>query len=128
MIVAPVRMSVRLCAASQSATARERSTPNSGVTRPASRSRPPSPRRILGTREDGATMISRTPTAIRIEAIATTEDDYVKIARDLANDPSRLASLHSTLRSDMKSSPLMNAPRFARNMEAAYRQMWQSVR
>ena len=40
------------------------------------------------------------------------------------NDLPRLADLRSTLRERMKSSPLMDAPRFARNIEAAYRTMW----
>jgi len=48
----------------------------------------------------------------------------VQIARDLAADLPRLAQLRSTLRQQMEKSPLMDAPRFARNVESAYRQMW----
>jgi predicted O-linked N-acetylglucosamine transferase (SPINDLY family) len=58
------------------------------------------------------------------ELAARSEDEYVRIASDLASDLPRLSDLRSTLRQRMGQSPLMDAPRFARNMEAAYRQMW----
>jgi protein O-GlcNAc transferase len=58
------------------------------------------------------------------QLIAQTPGRYVQIAMELANDLPRLAELRQTLRSRMLASPLMDAPRFARNLEAAYRQMW----
>jgi predicted O-linked N-acetylglucosamine transferase (SPINDLY family) len=58
------------------------------------------------------------------ELIAKTPEQYVQIAAALANDLPRLAELRRTLRARMQASPLMDAPRFARNIEAAYRQMW----
>jgi predicted O-linked N-acetylglucosamine transferase (SPINDLY family) len=58
------------------------------------------------------------------QLIAQDADQYVQIARDLAADLPRLAQLRSTLRQQMEKSPLMDAPRFARNVESAYRQMW----
>jgi predicted O-linked N-acetylglucosamine transferase (SPINDLY family) len=60
------------------------------------------------------------------ELIARTPEQYVQIATDLANDLPRLAELRRTLRGRMQASPLMDAPRFARNVEAAYRQMWRN--
>jgi len=60
------------------------------------------------------------------EFIARTPEQYVQIATDLANDLPRLAQLRRTLRDRMQASPLMDAPRFARNIEAAYRQMWRT--
>jgi len=58
------------------------------------------------------------------ELVAHSEDQYVEIATGLANDLPRLVELRRTLRPRMESSVLMDAPRFARNIEAAYRAMW----
>jgi protein O-GlcNAc transferase len=60
------------------------------------------------------------------EFVASSEDHYVRIAVELAGDLPRLADLRATLRPRMLASPLMDAPRFARNVEAAYRSMWQA--
>jgi predicted O-linked N-acetylglucosamine transferase (SPINDLY family) len=60
------------------------------------------------------------------ELIAQTPEQYVQIAAALAGDLTRLAELRRTLRARMQASPLMDAPRFARNIEAAYRQMWRN--
>lgn len=49
---------------------------------------------------------------------------YVQTAVTLAQSPARLAELRQTMRHRMLTSPLMNARRFARNVENAYRQMW----
>jgi predicted O-linked N-acetylglucosamine transferase (SPINDLY family) len=58
------------------------------------------------------------------ELIAQTPEQYLSIARDLAMDLPRLARLRRQLRPMMQSSILMDAPRFAADMETAYRQMW----
>jgi predicted O-linked N-acetylglucosamine transferase (SPINDLY family) len=58
------------------------------------------------------------------ELIARTPEQYVRLAAELAGDLPRLAELRRTLRGRMEASALMDAPRFARNIEAAYRQMW----
>ena len=60
------------------------------------------------------------------ELIAQTSQQYVRIAAALAGDLPRLAELRRMLRGRMQASPLMDAPRFARNVEAAYRQMWRN--
>jgi predicted O-linked N-acetylglucosamine transferase (SPINDLY family) len=57
--------------------------------------------------------------------VARSPDEFVKIAVELAFDLPRLAGLRGTLRDRMRTSPLMDAPRFARGVEAAYRSMWQ---
>jgi predicted O-linked N-acetylglucosamine transferase (SPINDLY family) len=58
------------------------------------------------------------------ELAAHSEGEYVRIASELAGDLPRLSHLRATLRQRMQQSPLMDGGRFARNMEAAYRQMW----
>jgi len=60
------------------------------------------------------------------ELIAQTPDQYVQNAAELAGHLPRLAELRRTLRARMEASPLMDAARFARNIEAAYRQMWRT--
>ena len=60
------------------------------------------------------------------ELAAQTPEQFVRIAVELARDLPRLEELRSTLRQRMEQSPLMDAPRFARNIEAAYRQMWRT--
>lgn len=58
------------------------------------------------------------------ELVAWSDDEFVSIAAGLAGDRARLTQLRATLRSRMEASPLMDAPRFARNIEAAFRAMW----
>jgi predicted O-linked N-acetylglucosamine transferase (SPINDLY family) len=58
------------------------------------------------------------------ELVARTADQFVEIARGLALDLPRLAALRATLRDRMRRSPLMDGRAFARNVEAAYREMW----
>lgn len=58
------------------------------------------------------------------ELAARRPRQYVQTALALAESPGRLAELRGTLRQRMLTSPLMNARRFARNVENAYREMW----
>ncbi len=58
------------------------------------------------------------------ELIASSPEEYVRVAAELARDLPRLRDLRTTLRERMRASPLMDAPRFARNLEAAYRAIW----
>ena len=60
------------------------------------------------------------------ELIAADADNYIRIASRLAADVSRLAALRAGLRGRMAASPLVDAPRFARNVEHAYREMWRA--
>jgi len=59
------------------------------------------------------------------ELVAETPDQFVTIASKLASDLPLLSNLRATLRERMRHSPLMDAPRFARKMESAYRSMWE---
>jgi len=58
------------------------------------------------------------------ELAGYTPEQFVRIAVELATDLPRLQGLRSTLRQRMEQSPLMDGSLFARNIEAAYRQMW----
>lgn len=58
------------------------------------------------------------------ELAAQTDAQFVTIAANLAADIPRLNELRRTLRGRMTASPLMDAGRFARNVEDAYRRMW----
>ncbi len=60
------------------------------------------------------------------ELIAHDPDEYVELAVALASDQRRLAELRRGLRERLLASPLVDAPQFARGVEAAYRQMWRS--
>jgi len=60
------------------------------------------------------------------ELVAQTPDQYLELASSLAGDPARLAALRAGLRGRMLASPLMDAQRFTRNLESAYRSMWRS--
>ncbi len=59
------------------------------------------------------------------ELAAPSESEYGRLATTLAHDIPRLTELRATLRDRMKNSPLLDAPRFARNLEAAFRAAWQ---
>ena len=58
------------------------------------------------------------------ELIATGPEEYVRLAVELARNRPRLNDLSSGLRERLIRSPLMDAPRFVKNLESAYRTMW----
>jgi len=60
------------------------------------------------------------------ELIAQNVDQYVELAVNLARDGNRLKQIRAELRPKMQASPLMDAPRLARNIEAAYKEMGRS--
>ncbi|HEY3901089.1 MAG TPA: tetratricopeptide repeat protein [Chthoniobacter sp.] len=59
------------------------------------------------------------------ELVAFSADEYVRIAALLSRDIPGLAELRRTLRGRMEGSVLMDGRRFARNIEEAYRAMWE---
>jgi len=58
------------------------------------------------------------------EWIAESKEEYVTKAINFARDIPKLASIRSNLRQQALSSPLYDAPRFARNFEDAMWEMW----
>ena len=59
------------------------------------------------------------------ETIADDRDEYVRIAVELANDVERLAALRAKIRPAMQAAPCHDPKTFARDVEAAYRGMWE---
>lgn len=59
------------------------------------------------------------------ELACGTDEAFAQATAALASDPSRLASLRSTMRERLARSPLGDGPGFARAFEVALRQMWQ---
>jgi predicted O-linked N-acetylglucosamine transferase (SPINDLY family) len=59
-----------------------------------------------------------------VELATNNSDQFVQTAGALARDLQRLGEYRSSLRERMERSPLMNIPRFARNIESAFRTMW----
>jgi protein O-GlcNAc transferase len=58
------------------------------------------------------------------ELVASTHDEFVARAVELTRDLTRLSVLRAGLRARLEASPLGDYPRFARNMETAYRTVW----
>ena len=79
----------------------------------------------LGYRYSGQTLEPRAFTpAVSRQLVARSGDQYVDLAAGLIRDRPRLAMMRRELRERVESSPLMDLPRFARNLEAAFRTMW----
>jgi protein O-GlcNAc transferase len=79
----------------------------------------------------GARPLSRQTHAVlqaigRAEWSANSSADYVAIAARLARDPTELSRIRQGLREQLRASPLCDAPRFARDLEAIYRNLWRA--
>ena len=71
----------------------------------------------------GASILRNLPLA---DLIATSLEAYLDRAADLAKAPATLAEFRTTLRDRLAASPLLDARRYVRNLESAYRQAWHS--
>jgi predicted O-linked N-acetylglucosamine transferase (SPINDLY family) len=58
------------------------------------------------------------------ELVTFSEEEYIRVAVQLAADVPRLTELRATLRQRMEASVLMDAVHFTRQIEDAYRTMW----
>lgn len=77
----------------------------------------------------GTSHVSRVGVSILSNAglgklVAQDTEEYVKVSVDLAGDFQRLSEIRLKLRENMRRSLLMDSPRFARDMENAYRTQW----
>ncbi len=59
------------------------------------------------------------------EFVTKNAEQYVAVATALTRDSNRLQGIRSTLRSRMAASPLCDTKGYTRDLEAAYRRMWQ---
>jgi predicted O-linked N-acetylglucosamine transferase (SPINDLY family) len=58
--------------------------------------------------------------------VATSEEQYVRLAVELADQLERLEQLRAGMRERLRDSALLDEAGFTRELERAYRQMWQS--
>jgi predicted O-linked N-acetylglucosamine transferase (SPINDLY family) len=80
---------------------------------------------LRGTTAVGRAGVSILSNVGLLDWIAQTPEQYLAIATKMSADVSTLAQLRSGLRTKMQQSPLMDAARFAADMQAAYRRMWE---
>ncbi|MFH1045183.1 MAG: glycosyltransferase [Pseudomonadota bacterium] len=60
------------------------------------------------------------------ELVAHGHEQYLRIAGELASERERLSQLRLGMRERMRASPLMDAKRFTRDLEALYRGVWRN--
>ncbi len=82
---------------------------------------------ITGNRHAARVGVSLLSMVGHPEWLASSVDDYVARAIDLAGKPAHIAALRTSLREEMRASTLCDAPNFARRIEVAYRQMWNAL-
>jgi protein O-GlcNAc transferase len=71
-------------------------------------------------------MSSSILTAIGLpELITQTIEEYEQIAVDLGRNPERLQEIRQKIAKNRLVEPLFDTPRFARNLEKAYKEMWE---
>ncbi len=58
------------------------------------------------------------------ELIAKDVAEYERLAIDFATHPGKLGELKERLRRNRDTHPLFNVPRYVRNLESAYLEMW----
>jgi protein O-GlcNAc transferase len=78
-----------------------------------------------GERSSSRSAASILTTAGLTEWIASSPDEYVQLAAQLAQ-PENLANLRATLRPRLQASPLMDEVGFTRDLETLYRRMWRT--
>jgi protein O-GlcNAc transferase len=70
-------------------------------------------------------MSSSILTAIGLpELIVHSIEEYESLAIDLVHNPSRLQTIRQKLTENLSTEPLFDTPRFAGNLESAYKEMW----
>jgi predicted O-linked N-acetylglucosamine transferase (SPINDLY family) len=80
---------------------------------------------LAGDRHSGRTGLTLLTHAGVGELAASSPDEYVRLAVELAGDRGRLEGYRSGLRPRMGASPMTNAPAFTQSLEAVYRALWE---
>ena len=62
------------------------------------------------------------------ELITNTQEQYEALAIDLALNPNKLTNIKNKLASNRFTTPLFDTPLFAKNLEAAYSEMYERYR
>ncbi len=80
----------------------------------------------------GSTSVSRSAASILSaldldQWIATTIEDYVRVATERASDQKSILQLRQSLRQLMQESPLTDEVLFVQDLEASYRAMWATL-
>jgi predicted O-linked N-acetylglucosamine transferase (SPINDLY family) len=79
---------------------------------------------LVGQTEMGRAGLSLLSNLGLPQLAAATKEQFISTAVEFAADLSEMNQLRQDLRQRMERSPLMNAPRFTRNLEAVYRSLW----
>lgn len=58
------------------------------------------------------------------ELVADSEENYIAIASELANDPDRLSKYHDNLRTILSNSTITDSIKFTASLEVAYKKIW----
>jgi len=58
------------------------------------------------------------------ELVVHSIEEYESLAIDLAHNPAKLQTIRQKLAENLTTEPLFDTPRFAGNLEKAYKEMW----
>jgi protein O-GlcNAc transferase len=62
------------------------------------------------------------------ELITNSEKDYISLAIEIANDPEKLKNIKEKLINNLSTAPLFNTKRFTKNLETAYKNIYERHR
>ena len=79
---------------------------------------------LAGDRPVGRGGLSILSTLGHPEWVGHSLKEYIKVAQDLASKPDQLETIRKNLRDEFKKSPLMDSPRFVREMEKHFHHIW----
>lgn len=80
---------------------------------------------LAGNVHSGRVGVSLLSMAGLTDFIAESPEKYIELACNLANDREQLNELHVNLRNIIQRSPLCDASSFTKEVESAYRTVWE---